>query len=178
MSTTYSMRINPVGSRSVAKAMGFETAYAVDAVGKRSEFQTLLIQKKTEWEAAHDSFVTDRTTLDNLMYSALHDAAGVGETLFDAACQGMLRYQYVIYCPVSVFIDIAGDNHRLTNLTYHRLCDATLWGLLQKFRPPEVKLVIMPFALLEHRKDFLRQLMEPRRPEGGNLQAVRNPEEV
>lgn len=151
--------MNPVGSRSVAQEMGFATAYESDAAGKRVEFQTRLIEAKTGWEASHDEFVTDRTTFDNLVYSMMHGAAGVTDQYFERAVEGLKRYEYIVYCPVSVFIDLHGDPARVSNMTYHLLYDATLWGLLQKFRPPEVRLVTMPFPKLEHRKDYLRSLM-------------------
>src|SRR5579884_1906638 len=69
----YGLEMNPVGSRSVAKDMGFESPYDADKAGRRAEFQRRLVDSKREWEATHDSFVTDRTTFDNLTYMALHD---------------------------------------------------------------------------------------------------------
>lgn len=158
---TYGLPTNPVGCRSVIKEMGFSTAYESDAAGKRAEFQMRLVQQKTEWEAAHDTFVTDRTTFDNLAYSMLHDAMQVSTEMFDLSCQGMSRYQYVVYCPVSVYINTDDDDPtRLRDMTYHRLFDATLWGLLQKFRPPEVRLITLPFPALHDRKEFVAALMK------------------
>src|SRR5271170_3399791 len=69
ISETYGIPMNPVGSRSVSKAMGFDSPYDVDKAGKRAEFQRRLVTEKCEWEAAHDTFVTDRTTFDNLAYT-------------------------------------------------------------------------------------------------------------
>jgi hypothetical protein len=156
----YGLTINPVGSRSVFKEMGFTSAYESDAAGKRSEFQTRLLRQKTEWEADHESFVTDRTTFDNLAYSMLHDAHMVDEAMFRRSCEGMSRYQCVVYCPVSVFINTDGDPTRVPDLTYHQLFDATLWGLLQKIRPSETRLVTLPFPALHNRKEFLASLMK------------------
>jgi predicted ATPase len=159
-STTYGLPINPVGSRSVARAMGFNSAYETDAAGKRGEFQMRLAREKTEWEAVHTEFITDRTTFDNLAYSMLHNCQqNVDDALFELVRTGMSRYQYVVYCPVAVFINVGDDPERLTQTVYHQLYDATVWGLLQKFRPPGTRLIVMPFSQLEHRKDFLRQLM-------------------
>lgn len=159
--TSFALPMNPVGSRSVAREMGFSSSYECDALGRRVEFQSRLIQAKTEWESEHSIFVTDRTTLDNLAYSLLHGAAGVSSEYLELACRGLRRYEYVVYCPVSVFIDTHDDPARMSDMTYHLLYDATLWGLLQRFRPPEVRLVTMPFAKLEHREDFLRSLVKP-----------------
>lgn len=157
----FSLPMNPVGSRSVAQDMGLASAYETDTTGRRVEFQTRLVESKVAWEAAHDEFVTDRTTLDNLVYSVMHGAAGVSDQYFEAICKGLHRYEYIVYCPMAVFIDISDDPARVKDMTYHALYDATLWGLLHRFRPPEVRLVTMPFAKLEHRKDFLRSLMAP-----------------
>lgn len=161
ISSTYRLPINPIGSRSVARAMGFDSAYDTDAAGKRGEFQMRLAREKTEWEAVHDEFITDRTTLDNLAYSMLHDCRNVDDALFEIVCAGMSRYQFVVYCPTMVFIDLGNDPGRLKSTTYQQLYDATLWGLLQRFRPAGTRLIVMPFPQLEHRKDFLRQLMRP-----------------
>lgn len=161
---TYGLPINPVGARSVVAAMGLSSTYDPEVNGRRTEFQLRLIQEKIAWEAEHDTFVADRTTFDVLVNSMLHDAQQVTAQMFDLACQGMSRYQYVIYCPVAVYINMDGDPARLDDLTYHRLFDATLWGILQKFRPPEVRLVTLPFPLLQHRKDFVAALFSPDKP--------------
>jgi|SRR5688572_278216 hypothetical protein len=155
--------MNPVGSRSVAKDMGLANAYESDVLGRRVEFQTRLLEAKTAWEAAHDDFVTDRTTLDNLVYSVMQGAAGITESYLEAACRALLRYQYIVYCPVSVFIDLQDDPQRVADMTYHSLYDATLFGMLQKFRPPDTRVITMPFQRLDHRKDYLRQMMAPAR---------------
>lgn len=160
LGTTYALPLNPVGSRSVARSMGFASPYDVDTAGRRTEFQTLLLREKMAWES-RAAFVTDRTTFDNLTYSLLHDAQGIDESMFESACSGMRRYEYVVFCPVSVFINVANDPERLDNAVYHQLYDAALWGLLQRFKPPETRLVTVPFMDLEHRKDFLRSLMRP-----------------
>jgi len=140
--------------------MGLTSAYDGDGLGRRQEFQSRLVREKADWEATHDKFVTDRTTVDNLAYSMLHDAMKVDTELFDLSCQGMSRYQTIIHCPVSVYINLEDDDPtRLRDITYHRMFDAALWGLLQRFRPPEVRLVVMPFPQLTHRKDFLAALM-------------------
>lgn len=160
ISNTYGLPLNPVGSRSVARAMGFENAYDTDAAGKRREFQLRLAREKTDWEGASAKFVTDRTTFDNLAYSMLHDCRNVDAELFDITRGGMTRYQFVVYCPSAAFLDADNDPARMQDATYHHLYDATLWGLLQRFRPAGTRLIVVPFERLDHRKDFLRQLME------------------
>lgn len=142
--------------------MGFSSAYDSAAAGMRVEFQSRLLEGKAAWEASHDHFVTDRTTFDNLVYSMMHGASAVTDLYFERAVAGLRRYEFIVYCPVSVFINLEDDPARVSSMTYHLLYDATLWGLLQKFRPPDVRVVTMPFPKLEHRKDFLRSLMDGR----------------
>lgn len=156
---TYGLQLNPVGSRTVALAMGFDTPYATDAAGMRSEFQKRLLREKREWEAERDEFVTDRTTFDNLAYSMLHGCDSVDDAQFQEACAGMSRYDFVVYCPARTFISVGDDPDRVKDLTYHRLYDAALWGLLQNFRPPATRLLVMPSDQLDQRKGFLQQLL-------------------
>lgn len=133
LSETFQLEINPVGSRSVAKAMGFDNPYDVDAAGKRAEFQERLLTDKMAWEREHESFVVDRTTFDNLVYTALHKIEYVNNSILARAIEGMRRYTHVIYCPSSAFLDTAGDPHRVANTAYHKVYDACLYGLLTKY---------------------------------------------
>ncbi len=130
---TRELDFNPVGSRSVAKDMGFDNPYDVDKAGKRGEFQRRLLTDKVVWEMNHDSFITDRTTLDNLAYTMLHDVKTVTKDILDCTLLGMKRYTHVIYCPHEAFINTAGDPNRVAEMAYHKVYDATLFGLMSKF---------------------------------------------
>jgi molybdopterin-guanine dinucleotide biosynthesis protein len=121
ISQMYGIPLNPVGSRSVAKAMGFDSPYDVDKAGKRAEFQRRLVTEKIAWEAVHDQFVTDRTTFDNLAYTMLHDVAAIDEALYDQVCEGFGRYRFVYYLSSRVFCNPAGDPNRVQDMTYHKL---------------------------------------------------------
>ena len=87
----YGLPVNPVGSRSVSAAMGFASPYDVDRAGKRSEFQQRLLDEKLAWERDHEAFVTDRTTLDNLAYTTLHDVHSIDAATLTQATQGAAR---------------------------------------------------------------------------------------
>ena len=134
VSKTYGIPINPVGSRSVSKAMGFETPYDVDMAGKRAEFQQRLVCEKIEWEHAHESFVTDRTTFDNIAYTALHDVHSVDNVLMSAAVLGAERYQRIVLCPVHLFWDPGVDPARVKSRVYHELFEALTFGLIKQHR--------------------------------------------
>lgn len=128
---TYGLPLNPVGSRSVAAAMGFESPYDVDRAGKRGEFQRRLQAEKVRWELEHDAFVTDRTTLDELAYTWAHDhATAIERDYFDRAHAHMSRYTLVVRCPVDVFCSLDDDPKRLNDMRYQRAFDAHLHGLL------------------------------------------------
>lgn len=128
----FGLPMNPVGSRSVAREMGFESPYDVDRAGKREEFQRRLQREKMAWELAHESFVTDRSTLDELVYTSFHDVqTACSPTYFDAALSHMNRYDLVFYCPVDTFVNLDGDPSRLNELRYQQNFDRCLAGHLR-----------------------------------------------
>lgn len=147
--------ICPVGSRSVSAAMGFASPYDVDAAGKRAEFQRRLFEEKHAWEEAHEDFVTDRTHLDNLIYSSMHGAA---ESIdYAAYIKAMGRYGIVFVCTMDSFHNVGSDPMRIQGLNYHRIFDSFLRGLLWVEEPiegPEVIRVINP------RKQFVLDCIE------------------
>lgn len=128
------LEYNPVGARSVAKEMGFASPYDVDAAGKRFEFQARLREAKIAWEAQHESFITDRTHLDNVVYLAMHapnvfDLPGVVHVAV-MANQAMGRYTTVVLCPLYVFHEVGDDKARKDDAQYHRTYEAMLRLLL------------------------------------------------
>jgi len=127
--------VNPVGSRSVAAAMGFASPYDVDRAGRRAEFQRRLLAEKVAWEREHDAFVTDRTTLDNLAYLALHDVGSVDSEILAQASDGARRYTHVVYCQ-GVFPRAIEDPARVSDLAYHAVFDALLDGLILRYLAP------------------------------------------
>lgn len=132
ISEKYSLPINPVGARSVALEMGFDNPYDVDAAGKRVEFQKRLFESKRAWELAHDSFVTDRTYLDNLTYCALHMAEHLEDDAVEVFTRSMDRYDLVFVLDRRAFQDLS-DGVRKTGVTYHgiyeRLLNSFIWHL-------------------------------------------------
>lgn len=125
--------INPVGSRSVAEAMGYASPYDVDKAGRRAEFQRRLILDKVAWEAAHEEFVVDRTTIDNVAYTVMHDVAAVDEELFAHMFVGMWRYTTIVYCPLKVFCNLSDDPVRVKSTQYQEVFDVLIEGLLRRY---------------------------------------------
>lgn len=158
-SEAYDLPLNPVGSRSVAQAMGFDNPYDVDKAGRRAEFQRRLVTEKCAWEAAHESFVVDRTTLDNLAYTMMHDVYTIDRSLLDEVIQGLGRYTHIVFCPVDVFINLAGDANRVSAEVYHELYDEALRAFLRKYTPHKVQVSTLRKRELEERKVRLEQLL-------------------
>lgn len=131
ISEKYNIPINPVGARSVALEMGFDNPYDVDQAGKRVEFQRRLFEAKRAWEAANDRFVTDRTTLDNLTYCALHMPGELEDGQIEEYSLAMRRYDLVLTLRLEVFQDL-NDGVRQTNIEYHRMYQLVLDALLNR----------------------------------------------
>lgn len=153
VSVEFGIPLNPVGSRSVAKAMGFDSPYDVDKAGKRAKFQRRLVEEKVSWEAAHDSFVTDRSTLDNLLYTALHDVHSIDEAVLETVKKGLSRYTHLIYCPVQSFIHVGDDAARVKDGVYHEIYDAALSGLIETYWDYSNPKYSVFFTDLDARKD-------------------------
>lgn len=123
------LMLNPVGSRSIAAELGLESPYDADKFSMRTLFQETLQTRKIEWELAHESFVTDRTTLDELVYSEMH---GTPTAAYKAAALGhMARYTHVFYCPFEVFCNLGDDPKRNPDMGYQREFDRRLSAALR-----------------------------------------------
>lgn len=147
--------MNPVGSRSVAKEMGFASPYDVDEANRRKEFQHNLQARKIAWELEHDAFITDRTVLDDLAYTVMHDVKAVDEAYLARAIEHMKRYTHVVMCPVDVFCNTGTDAHRVHDLAYHRIFDAVVNGFCMEWCT--AREVWMNSASFEDRKRVLSE---------------------
>jgi nicotinamide riboside kinase len=127
----FHLPLNPDGARTVAKSMGFDNPYDVDAAGKRVEFQKALFEAKREWELSHAAFVTDRSYLDNLTYCCLHMAEHLEPGQIERFSQAMERYDAVLILQRGDFQDL-GDGIRKTATEYHELYEHLLMSLLTR----------------------------------------------
>jgi ABC-type branched-subunit amino acid transport system ATPase component len=121
-----------VGSREVAKQMGFNSPYDVDQAGKRAEFQTRLVTAKIAWESEHRSFVTDRTHYDNMAYTLIHSHATVDQAYIDLIETGNSVYTHIFYCPMQSFQNTGDDAARLHDRSYHLLHELVLEALVNR----------------------------------------------
>jgi hypothetical protein len=151
---------NPIGSRNVAKMMGYANPYEVDAAGKRAEFQQRLITEKLEWERGTERFVTDRTPCDNLAYTSLHDVRCIDSAMLAQVAEGMGQYTHVIFCRMSGFFSLNGDPVRVAERSYHEVFEVLLDGLLDRYRGPHTKFFNLYVGGLEERKRLVRHFVQ------------------
>ncbi len=152
LSAELDVPMNPVGSRSVAREMGFEHPYDVDKVpGARADFQRRLVLKKREWEMAHTSFVTDRTTMDNLAYTMMHDVHAIDEELLQDCVAGLRNYTHLVFCPTLTFCRTANDPARVHSMTYHRLYELLVRELVSSYKADHVVYDVVQVRDLEAR---------------------------
>lgn len=148
--------LNPVGSRSVAAAMGFANPYDVDRVGLRAAFQWRLLTEKISWERDHESFVSDRTVLDNLAYQVLHSVHSVTSFTLDLVTAGAQRYTHVVYCQ-GVFSEASTDPARAAEPAYHAIYDTFLDGLVARYTSPVTQRILKISARdPDERKRYLK----------------------
>jgi hypothetical protein len=166
----FGLPFNPVGSRSVAKAMGFDNPYDVDAAGQRGPFQHRLVEDKRAWEDAHESFVVDRTTLDNLVYTMLHDVYAINAELMQKIADGMKRYTHIVFCPFDVFHSMGDDPNRVgggkyeADDTYHKLYELVLKAVVQDYRPVEVPMTRLLRGDLPGRQAWVGRFIRGQEP--------------
>jgi cytidylate kinase len=154
----FGLEMNPIGSRQVAKAMGFDSPYDVDKAGRRTKFQVRLLKEKVEWEASRNDFVSDRTVFDNLAYTMLHGVDSIDNATMDVTCNAGQRYTHIIVCPVEAFHDLGNDEVRKPSFVYHVLYEVALRGLIQRYADPD-KIEVLNVRSLERRHKRLSRLL-------------------
>jgi predicted ATPase len=156
----YSLPINPVGARSVAKSMGFDNPYEVDQAGRRVEFQRRLFEEKRRWELEHEAFVTDRTYLDNLTYCALHMAEHLEDKAVEEFTAAMSRYDIAFFLPRSAFQSL-DDGIRKTSAAYHEIYEHLLnslrWGATCLTQSVPASIGNRRASVLQHIDQHVRQ---------------------
>jgi hypothetical protein len=119
--------------------MGFDNPYDVDKAGKRVEFQKRLFESKRAWELSHDSFVTDRTYLDNLTYCALHMAEHLEDDAVEVFTRAAQRYDFIVRVWRKDFQKIDARVHK-TQGAYHDCYELFLTSCLVVARLPVIDL--------------------------------------
>ncbi len=73
----------------------------------------------------------------------------------------MERYTHVIYCPVHVFCNPAGDPNRVADMTYHKLYDTFIDALVQRHHVRNgQKLARIIEVGHDVRRDWLKRFLE------------------
>jgi hypothetical protein len=94
----------------------------------RMFFQDELLRDKVRWELANPEFVTDRSAVDVLAYTALHGALDLREDTITHALQAQQRYTDVYACPIDGFVNLDNDPVRNHGMGYHRASEALMRG--------------------------------------------------
>lgn len=126
LSAVLGIHQNPVGSRSVAQAMGFETGYAAKDAGRYAEFQCRLLADKIAWEEAATSFISDRTTLDSVVYAEIEGHAYGEDDLRMAYVHARRVPTMTFLFLIERFHQIGTDPHRREGADYHRIYEHRL----------------------------------------------------
>lgn len=100
----------------------------------RPLFQLNLRAAKISWEREHDEagFVTDRSTLDDLVYSLLHNRTSVTQSNVEEAVAHLSTYDVVFYTPMSAGQWLDGDAARVSDPVYHLTFDRMLFGFMSQ----------------------------------------------
>ncbi len=160
LATELGLPMCPVGSRQVAEQMGYANPYDVDRVpGARRAFQVELLARKIEWERARAGFVSDRTPVDNLAYTALHDVYAIDEGMLARARQHFHTYTHVIVCWRSGFHRLGDDPARVADPTYHAIYEACLMGMLEELSGPHTRVLHLRLSEADARLHAVREFV-------------------
>jgi hypothetical protein len=96
----------------------------------RGLFQQTVRERKIRWELDHHEFVTDRTTIDDVIYTLLHAPMSLSHQAIQDARAHMARYTTVFFCGMDAFHDTAGDSNRINSVEYHQRFEAIARWLL------------------------------------------------
>ncbi len=140
LSSILEVPVNPVGSRYITKKMNLSSPYDVDAFGLRKEFQHRLLTEKSYWEldkaSENQSYITDRTHLDNLIYSIMHGCVQtVDKQYIENAVKFTEFYTHIVFFPLDVFIKTDDDSARMNNIEYQKTYETLLKVFLDRFFP-------------------------------------------
>lgn len=100
----------------------------------RGLFQMELQAQKIAWEREHNSFVTDRSTVDDFVYCALHGHEHITEEYIKAAKKHFAEYDLVFLTPMNVFISNKPDPVRNMDWNYSRLFETMAFPLAHEWK--------------------------------------------
>jgi hypothetical protein len=99
----------------------------------RSTFQLRLQREKIKWELENDSFVTDRTTVDDVVYSLLHCPQGVTPDQMSTAAMHLSTYDLVVKTPMINFFNTDGDRSRVEDRDYNAKFEMVAFALVDSW---------------------------------------------
>ena len=159
----FDLPLNPVGARSTAKALGFDKVYDIDdasmdvysqfveagftpqeaaskSMGVRGNptvrrlFQRKLQAEKIAWENAHAHFVTDRSIVDDLVYTVMHDSLGLTNEYLKRSEKHLKTIDVLLVTPIQAFQNLGDDPMRVKEPAYHETYERILGAFLADWR--------------------------------------------
>jgi hypothetical protein len=152
--------------------MGFEDGYAADQAGKGAEFRRRLLEEKITWEQSHPIFVTDRTHVDNAVYSMLQGTWKTGSVGRKQYTEPNERYTHVFLCLMSTFWDLGKDPSRNPLRVYHEDFERLLLAGLPRMIETVPITIVTPRSL-EERVAFVERVLGVHRCPCGRRMAPR-----
>ena len=111
----------PNNTRALAEAVtGVPEPYEVDSMGLRTLFQRVMLVMKRHVESHADDFITDRSYVDHVVYSLLHDKTGTAkdaEWIMHALSMQRM-YHLVVFFPIARFCNLGNDKARKQDMEY------------------------------------------------------------
>jgi hypothetical protein len=120
----------------------------------RPEFQRRLQRAKIEWELNTPEFVTDRTTIDDFVYTTMHAPTSVDTDFINAAKRHAAIYDIVFLTPMSMVFNLDNDLSRLQDRGYHAVFETVAFALAQQWCLPD-RLVKVPYSSRSDRRSFV-----------------------
>lgn len=156
---TYSEAIAAGWTKQRAVAIGMQQ-YLPGRRTVRSLFQRELQRRKIEWETERDAFVTDRTTIDDFCYTAVHDVRAIDHEFMKNAIDHLSRYDLIFFTPMDSFINTANDPARMNDLAYHRTFETFAFGALMRWHHRRTHIYVVRQTELKDRIESVLSVIE------------------
>lgn len=121
----------------------------------RADFQRRLQHDKMEWERTQASFVTDRSSVDDLVYALLHCPEVVTKDFMRRALDGHERYTHIFLCHTRHFHHVGDDPARVRDLDYHLRFELVLFGTIAQWTGDPQRIFTVPPGSPNERMDFV-----------------------
>lgn len=171
------LELQPSFAREVATDMGVASPYDVDALGRREEFQTKVMERLLAWQVGRHArgYVTDRTVWDAHTYTVAHAPRIVTQSLvmITRACNGLgieegKLYTRVVFCPMASFFKLGDDAARKSDHDYHTAYERLLLSFLETACGDTLDRSIIRYRV-DQRDEWVKMLTVGAHSKGGDV---------